>query len=215
MRNVLRACALGLVFAVTGCSQASIEGSGKVITESRAVAGFSKVSLAGTGRIIIEQSGVESLTITADDNLLPHLTSNVEGGELKVRTKDGSLHPSQKIVYRLTVKSLDAIEVGGDFTVEATKLEADRLSVTLGGSGEITLAGKAHTLNMNLAGDGIYKGETFLTQKASITIAGSGRAVVAASETLDVNVMGDGSIEYIGNPTVTKQVLGSGSVRQR
>lgn len=215
MTNILRSCAIGLVLVAIGCTRPSIAGSGKIVTEPRSVSGFSKVSLSGTGQLIIEQTGSESLTITADDNLLPYLTSDVDRGELQLRTKGSSLDPSRKIVYEVTVKTLEDVTIGGSVSVEATKLDADRLAVTLGGEGDITLAGRAHTLAIVIAGDGRYHGDALKTERATINIAGSGRAVVAASETLDVTVAGDGTVEYIGNPTVTRQVLGSGSVRQR
>ena len=42
-----------------------------------------------------------------------------------------------------------------------------------------------------------------------------GAAVVRVSHKLDASVNGLGSIEYIGNPQVTKSVSGPGTVRQR
>jgi hypothetical protein len=62
---------------VTACSVT--RGSGQLTTESRPVSGFTKVELSGTGELTIEQTGTESLTISAEDNILPRLTSEVSG----------------------------------------------------------------------------------------------------------------------------------------
>ena len=107
MRNarvvlVFLGCAL---FA--GCVLTAISGSGHVVDEPRSVSGFSAVSLSGSGRLLIEQGETESLTITADDNLLPLIKSEVSGGRLELGSKDSmtNLRPSTEIVYKLTVKN--------------------------------------------------------------------------------------------------------------
>ena len=50
-------------------------GSGNVVKETREARDFDSVSLTGIGALIIQQTGEESLTIEADDNILPLLTS--------------------------------------------------------------------------------------------------------------------------------------------
>jgi hypothetical protein len=82
--------ALGLVLALgaAGCGAIDAKnGSGNVISESRSVTDFTGVELSGSGKLIIEQSDVESLTITADDNLLPDLTAEVRDSRLLLGTK--------------------------------------------------------------------------------------------------------------------------------
>ncbi|MGB5817698.1 MAG: hypothetical protein WBI27_21110, partial [Thermoanaerobaculia bacterium] len=53
---------------------AIVVGSGVTVTETRAVSGISGVSISGVGLLIIEQTGSESLTVTAEENILPLLT---------------------------------------------------------------------------------------------------------------------------------------------
>jgi hypothetical protein len=47
------------------------------LLESRQVSGFTKIELSGSGELKIEQTGTESLTISAEDNVLPKITSEV------------------------------------------------------------------------------------------------------------------------------------------
>ena len=85
------------VLLTAGCDEFSpgIKGSGKVITEPRTVSGFNAVLLKGAGALTIEENGTESLTISADDNLLPYVTAEVSGGRLTLSTKDNtSISPS-------------------------------------------------------------------------------------------------------------------------
>src|SRR5215471_2610477 len=121
-----------------------IKGSGKVVSESRAVAGFTGVSLKGTGQLVIDTNGTESLEITGDDNLLPEITSEIKGGELVLGTKDNvNISPSKDIIYKLSAKSLDSIELAGSGDIDAKGINTSRLKVLLGGSGNISAAGTA------------------------------------------------------------------------
>src|SRR3954452_19692731 len=65
----------------------SVQGSGNLRTETRSVSGFTAVDLSEQGHLVIEQNGTEGLTITAEDNILPLLTSNVSGDRLVLGTK--------------------------------------------------------------------------------------------------------------------------------
>ena len=89
-------------------------GSGNIVTVSRPVAGYHAIRLSGVGRLIVTQTGEESLTITADDNLVPLISSSVADGWLVVADPPNTeLEPSQVIVYRITVKNLDAVSISG------------------------------------------------------------------------------------------------------
>src|SRR5580693_9215027 len=100
--------AIALTLLAFGCGTNSIVGSGKQATEPRNISGFRAVEVKGSGQLTVEQTGMESLTITADDNLLPYLTSDVSGGRLTLGTKENAgISSSSPVLYRLTVKSLD------------------------------------------------------------------------------------------------------------
>jgi hypothetical protein len=128
------------------------------VTEPTTVSGLSAVALSGSGRVVIEQTGVESLTVMTDDNLLPHIKAEVTRHTLDLGFKDSFIRfrPTQDILFKVTVKQLDELQVSG-----------------------------------------------------------SGGALVAASDRLDVRVSGSGSIEYVGDPAVTQHISGSGSVHRR
>ena len=215
MRRLHNLLALTLVPLVAGCSMFAARGSGKPATESRDVSGFTAVELAGSGKLDIEQTGTESLTVTADDNLLQYLVSEVQGGKLILRTQQGvSINPTVDVVYKLTVGKLNAISLAGSGTVDARRIATDSLKTSLAGSGDFTLSGQADEHEISVAGSGSVQGADLKSKSVKINIAGSGDVVVAASEKLDVDVAGAGSVEYIGDPVVSKRVLGSGSVKK-
>ena len=74
-----------------------MKGSGNIKTESREVKDFTGVEVAGSAKLIVQQGEIESLTITADDNLLQHLTAEVQSSKLILGTKGRvSLRPQRR-----------------------------------------------------------------------------------------------------------------------
>ena len=191
-------------------------GSGNVIAESRPVAGFNRVRLRGSGNLLLEQTGVESLTIEAEDNILPLLRSDVENGELILGLKPGTGIVTHKpIVFKLTVKELGGIEASGSGSIDVKGLSTDRFSLDGSGSSEVGVEGRADEVDVSISGSGDYNGESLTSRRARVTVSGSADVVVNATEALDVQISGSGNVLYVGNPSVTERVSGSGSVERR
>lgn len=220
MRPRRPALTLGLTLAalfIAGCTSITIDGgttgSGNVKTETRSVSGFSRVTLDGVGRLTIAQTGAESLSITTDDNILPNIDSTITGDTLHLGPKPGSAVVNvARLDYRLTVKNLSALSVSGAAAVDASGIDATSLTVSLSGAGDFTVAGRADTQDVELSGAGSYKARDFATKTATVRVSGAGSAAVAVSDRLDAHVTGVGSITYYGNPSVTRDISGVGTI---
>ncbi len=231
---------LGLSIAVAvvaGCMGAVIDGSGNVVTESRAVSGFDAVALGGTGVLTITVGQEEVLTVTADDNLLEHIETKVEDGRLLIGRKRDlqrlNLRPSTPIRYDLTVVELRAITVSGAASVLAEalagesfdvavsgsgeidieRLETRRLAVAISGSGDVSLGGRADVQVIAVSGSGEYRGGELESLRADCGVSGSGDITVWVEDELEASISGSGSVSYYGEPDVRREVSGSGSVR--
>jgi hypothetical protein len=241
MKRALAALSLLVIAALlAGCGLdfnfAATKGSGKVVSESRSVSGFEAVSLSGVGELTITQGDSESLTVEAEDNILPHIITEVKDGTLIIRFDTvrwtDSFQPTKSIKFTLTVKDLAQLDISGagstdvgDLKTESLSvdisgagslkiknLEADDLQVNLSGAGSFDLAGKAARQTVTIDGAGSYNAGDLECQEASVTISGAGSATVWATETLDAELNGVGSIRYYGEPEVTESVSGLGTV---
>lgn len=184
--------------------------------ESRDVGGFEEVELRGIGDLSIRQTGSESLTIEAENDVLPKLESRVVGDRLLLGPESGAdIHTREPIVYELTVKNLSALEVLGAARVEADDIETARLAVTISGAGNVDTAGEAGQQEIDITGSGIYQAEDLHSKEVEIDIIGAGSAVVNVSEDLDAGISGVGSVEYIGDPAVKQDMNGAGVVSKR
>jgi hypothetical protein len=206
-RRALALLAVGSV--VTACSATA--GSGQLATQSRQVSGFTSVELAGVGELSIDQTGTESLTVSAEDNLLPLLTSEVEGDTLILGKKPNTrIVTTKPITYTLTMKDITGLAVSGSGTINAPKLTTAALRIEISGSGMITTAGNADDQSLEISGSGRYLADGLTSKTTTAEISGSGTANVVASNALDVKISGSGTLTYSGNPPLTQTVSGSG-----
>ena len=194
----------------------TVRGSGNIVTEEREVSDFTSVTLQGWGQLVIDQTGSESLSITGDDNFLPYIETEVRGRELIIRMQEDTIFTNiTDLTYHVTVKTIDNLDLSGAGDVEVLHLDGESWSVNLSGAGNITVSGKVDTQTIVISGAGGYNAEALASQQATIEHSGAGMAVVQVSDTLDVNISGLGSVEYIGEPAVNQTITGLGSVHQR
>lgn len=191
----------------------SIRGSGDVRTEERAVSGFDEILLEGGGSIVVDVSGTESLTIEADDNLLPLLTSEVVGGRLELRTRE-SIAPSRPIVYTISAVAFEGISIVGGGDLVATDLDCNSFDASIAGAGDLDLSGRCDRLDLAITGAGDFAGASFEVVAADIDISGSGEVVVNATDELVVRITGSGDVGYLGDPSTDVDISGSGDVRK-
>jgi hypothetical protein len=226
-----------LCFVLSGCSNFewgnnSVKGSGNIVSETRKVSQFDRVSVSGSGQLSIVQGDEEGLSIEADDNLLPLIKSEVGGGLLRIGPEDINLRPTKPIHYQLRLKNLKELHLSGCVEAEAPSIKADRLLVSISGSGslrvpkleasslearvsgsgDIQLAGKAGQQRVGISGSGNYSAGECDSQTTTVHVSGSGDATVWAREGLEAEVSGSGDIGYYGSPQATTHVSGSGRI---
>ena len=212
---------LAAIIATPMCNSSNgpseyVIGSGNVVTENRQVSGFDGIAVSGIGEVIVERTGSESLTITSDDNILPHLESEVRNGILYLGEKNNvSLTPSDGIIYRITASTFDEINVSGAVTVLASGIDTELLDTNMSGACTIQTEGKADSQDIATSGSTVYNGEDLDSRTVNINVSGTSHIVVRVSEFLRGLVSGAALVEYIGNPTVDVTVSGTAVVRPR
>lgn len=212
MRLRVAVALLTVALVLAACSVT--RGSGQLASESRPVTGFTKVELSGTGELTIEKTGTESLAISAEDNLLPLLTSEVSGDTLVLGTKRNTeIVTTKPINYALTVKDLTGLTLSGSGNIRVSNLSTPKLTTKISGSGTITASGTADDQDLDISGSGRYQADQLASKTLNAGISGSGTASVLVSDALDVRISGSGTLTYTGDPTrVTQDVSGSGKL---
>jgi hypothetical protein len=203
---------LGL--ALTGCTvngfninvpTKSIDGSGDVKTENREVAKFDRVDMQGIGNLTIVQGSEESLTITADENLLPYITTDVVNGTLQIGMKPNiSLNPSRAIEYKLVMKSVTGVQLSGFGNIESEGLKGEDLEVKLSGSGDINIGTiESGSLLVRISGFGDFNAKSIKAKTPTIEITGSGDINVDELDAEDLAV----KISGFGNAKISRSLV--------
>jgi len=239
-RRRLLAASLALLGMPALAASREVRGSGRIVTERRAVTGFDRLAIAGDFEVELHQGDREGVEIVADDDLLP-LIETVVGGRDDPRTtlrisprRDVELVPTQPIRIRVDLVRLGKISLAGSAHVKANGLRSDRLELSLGGSGDIALAavaaervavhlggsgrvavsGRTAEAVLNIAGSGHAGLAGLAADDVSVSLAGSGAADVHAERNLKVSIAGSGRVRHGGAAQPVVSIVGSGDVRR-
>lgn len=225
---------------LVGWDRSKIEGSGTVVTEDRAVSGITGLrSEGGDYRIVVTTGTEESLAITADDNIVEELTTEVDDGILEIHWGDRGdlasllIFPTDPVLIELTVTQLSQIESAGSGEIVVDGISGDALAVEIEGSGGVTLSnlavatlsadiegsgdlaadGRADDLQLEIAGSGRILAQNLSARTGTVDVDGSGDIELQVADTLDVQIDGSGNVDYLGDPAITESISGSGRIR--
>ncbi|MGK5026389.1 head GIN domain-containing protein [Janthinobacterium sp. RB2R34] len=213
----------------------SVKGSGKLQKQVREVASFNGVALNVPGTVELRIGNTDSITIEADDNILPLIETAVENGTLRIRParRSSNLHPTAltivvhaRQVERLSVGGSGTInasglrgeklrfDVGGSGSINASQLDARNVSIAIGGSGDFKASGKTEQLTASIGGSGNIDAGHLDAKDVQVSIGGSGEAEVWAKENLTISIGGSGEVSYYGDPQISRSMRRSGSIKR-
>ncbi len=211
----------------------TITGSGQLRSETRQLNGVSRVELSIDANLEIKQGTAESIQLTAEDNILPVLQTNVVGGTLNIRYQSQvnirTFHLPKLV---LTVKNLSGLRLSssgtvtvdplttGDFALDLTSscnvsfqgIQADKITTNISSSGDVDIQGVANSLDLHVSSSGNFNAGNLEVQTASVTLSSSGDVTLWVVKNLDVNISSSGDVAYYGSPAVNQHISSSGEV---
>ncbi len=201
MLKIFNILGIGLIL-MTGCSlnsnnnPAIITGEGPVVTKVIPLDSIENVVQAGSGNTIITHGATQKVTIKAQQNILDHITYNVDN-------------------YVFTWGFDQAMDIGPGSDSVNIEIELTRniKSINLTGSGNVIAGGpRQRTLKIAINGAGNVLCYNVATDNCIVNLYGQGICQVNVSDTLSGFLSGHGYIYYKGNPVIEVPVLGTGSV---
>lgn len=140
--SVLVGAVLRVPLSVSACDGGilGVRGSGNVTTESRDVSGFDEIVVLGSGKAVVDVNGTESLTIEAEDNIMPLLKTEVRNGRLELSV-ESNISPTTDVKYTITATALRGVSITGSGDVVVTGIDAGSFDVEVSGSGRVEPTG--------------------------------------------------------------------------
>ena len=213
----------------------SIQGSGKLQKQTREVGSFHGVALNVPGNVELRIGNTDSVTIEADDNILPLIDTAVENGTLRIRpAKRNANFRQSSLTIVIQARQVERISVGGSGSITATGLRAEKLrfdvggsgsidardldsravAVAIGGSGNFKASGKTQQLTASIGGSGNIQAGRLAAREVQVSIGGSGEAQVWAKDDLSISIGGSGEVSYYGDPRISRSMQRSSSIKR-
>ena len=189
-----------------------LDGQGVVMTETRTVQNFHSINSTVFADIFITQGPLEDLEIEAQPNILAELETIVVNNELIITVKQ-CVDINQAIKIYITIPDIRNIKLTGvGDIVSENDFDIPFLNVLLTGTGNITLKGTTNNFDISLTGVGDVRAFELESNRCDVLISGVGDAEVFVNDELNVTITGSGTVFYKGNPIVTSNITGTGSV---
>ena len=234
-------CLMASGFAVScivingdGFGGEKIYGSGNVISEERAVPAYDQIHLKGSGKVILTRAADRSVRVKTDDNIMPHIRTEVENGKLIISHKRKNIRPTV-LTLNIAAANLQGVSItgsgdivgddefsphrfyadiagSGDITVGVS---AENVESNISGSGSIYLFGSTESYDATITGSGDVDAFDLKAKQTSVVITGSGNCRVNVSEQLRAKITGSGDVLYTGYPEISRSITGSGKIKDR
>lgn len=201
------------VFSFFNHSSGTIQDSGKKETKHLPLKDIQKISAAGLGHLCIKQckdpqNCLESLTISADANILPLLEHNIYGNTLELKNKTNtSFSTKTLILYELLVKDIRNITSTGLINITCAPIVTEQLTINSSGTGNIALQNvSAQEVKISASGENSITAHNVSAQEVKISVSNENSITAhIEADKLHVDAEGTGNIILSGN--VTEQIL--------
>ncbi|WP_017733415.1 head GIN domain-containing protein [Nafulsella turpanensis] len=203
--------------------------------QNRELEPFDRINLSMGANVYLEPGARQSFTIEGDEELLSHVITEVEDGELEIKLEREWQNKNREKapIIRITVPALEALKVTGSGHVQTQSpfrndelelavtgsgdivmpIDTDRLGLSITGSGNMDLEGRAEEAAIKITGSGEINGEDLAIQNCNVKISGSGDCRIRAEQSIEARISGSGTVYYSGSPEVVDvQSHGSGKV---
>jgi citrate lyase gamma subunit len=210
---------LGFTFCADGQMRKTVYGNGDVVRKDRDAGRFTGIKVSSGIDVYLKQSGSESISVEADENLHEYIVTEIRDGILHVYSDANIQRAEMKRVY-VTMKDIRTLQTtsAGDIIGETPvkgdvlelsassagdiklEIEARELDIDISSSGDMTLSGDADALTANLSSAGDLNAYGLTVKEAEVSVSSAGDADITVTERLKARASSAGDINYRGDP---------------
>jgi len=214
----------------------TIKGDGEIKKETRQVGSFTSLNAQGSLEIKIDYGNSGTISVEADENLLPYIETTVEEGGLSIRSKEHvNLKSRSKMIVYVSMTQVRSLKLSGSgningsgaFTNDAsTDISVSgsgnlslafntfkELDLSVSGSGNMKLEGSSKSITAKVSGSGNIDCSNTSSDDVIAKVSGSGNIRVYPSKSIDAQISGSGDVFYKGDvQKINSKISGSGRV---
>ncbi len=211
--------ALGITFSAEGQIRKTVYGNNHVVKKDRNAGRFTGIRVSSGIDVYLKQTGSESITVEADENLHEYILTEIRDGVLHVYSDANIREAEMKRVY-VTMKDIRSLKTSsaGDLIGESPvtagvlelsassagdiklELKAETVNIDISSSGDMTLSGEADIMDASLSSAGDLNAYGLTVREAEISVSSAGDADITVTEKLKARASSAGDINYRGDP---------------
>ena len=212
---------------VSGCTGVKVIGSGNIVSKTYDYSDFTGIKAENGMHVELIMSGIFSVEVIADDNVIEHIEVNKSGDTLKIKPKGDSQFRNATLNVKVTMPELYKLELSGgshasvsgfdsshDLSVRLSggshlsepmipgDIVAGNVDFNLSGGSHVTLSGSADDLDVECSGGSHIILKDFSVNNANINLSDGSHATVNLGGTLNADLNDGSRVTYIGEPTM-------------
>ncbi|GAB3424260.1 head GIN domain-containing protein [Niabella aquatica] len=224
--------------ALSSCNiidQKRVKGNGNVISRTYNLKDFAQIDIGDNMDVYIQQGADYGVKIETDENLFKYLDVNIHDGkklEADV-TNNVNLDATGEVKVYITAPWLDKVHISGAAQLQTkgkfvqdrkltfdlsgassanVSVKAPVVELDVSGASTLTVEGESREVKADASGASTINAFNLMSEKADAEASGASTVRVFSSITLKAKANGASTVKYKGNPQVTSEASGAGSV---
>ncbi|GHT08866.1 DUF2807 domain-containing protein [Bacteroidia bacterium] len=208
MKKVSLISMMSIFMVLTAWSQRTVETNLKE---------FTSINASGVFDIVLTQGNSESLSIEADEELIPYVKYDVSAGVLKLWLKKNELKNIKKPKAFVTLKELNSLNLSGACSVNGTGVfPSKKCKIDCGGATKVNIQVKTGELLIDLSGASNLQVGVQDAKNVSLDASGASKTNISATsgiKKMNVDASGSSNVKLSGNAeSLVIGVSGAGKV---
>ena len=200
-------------------------------SETRSLSAFKGIKVSQAIDVYLKKGEKEGARIEMTGGSTSDVITEVEGGSLRIKMRDGrnfwsKVHVKVYLTYvrleRISASSASSVFSDGviktdniDINVSRAanvelSLDAGSAMIDTSSAGEVVLEGKATSIDVEASSAGDVDAYRLESEKAVVNVSSGGEAKISVSKEIDAKASSGGDIRYRGNPSRTNTHSSSG-----
>lgn len=175
------------------------EGTGEAARDARELSRFDRIEASGPVEVRARIAGPRTVTAIADENLVDRITTEVQGGALHVRLRDGDYDFEVEPRVEVPVPELGGVTTRrADVVVEGLDMARFRAETT--GPGDIVLRGSAEAVELRTSASGDIDASALTAAEVAVHSSDTGDVRLHATTAVRGEATGSGDVVVTGDP---------------
>ena len=209
-----------------------IKGNSVIVEQDRKVTeDFTTISASEGIQVYVTQADEYRISITADENIIDLIGTDIENGKLKIQALKNIGHSTKKVMVSLpnlkalhsssgahistenTIKSNHLTLEASSGSMLGIELIGNQLEVNTSSGANLWLSGKVNNTLIEASSGSKIEAKELSTVLCNAQASSGSSVTIAVTESLQANANSGGYIAYTGDPEVQKNESVSGSIR--